>query len=434
MALSSPQVIGENTEGDKLRNYYCDLCSKTCDSANHLAGHLLGRKHQHKLKTIKSQEQKDESRLSSFLKTHMKEEPIVGLEYIIERKKDSIYTYTCQLCGLPICNLPTIVIHLLSSSHTRCYIKKHFPHLMPKSPTKQHSVEIMRDVLVTILELQGNKKQIQVVLLESGGNVREASEDTPPSKPKSDGKMREASEDTPPSKPKSDGKTREASKDAPPSKPKSDGKTREASKDAPPSKPKSDGKTREASKDTPPSKPKSGNISHLKLSPLPNQESRKSYRYNKMLQKSNRNDPPLAKRSRRSPGGNQDVLPSTSHSSKRGSSHYNKSHAIRRDCTAIQELEFRTNNEFFEYFANFVISDDEDVVFIRTITQNCIKALTRFKQEEIERRKTGQQPEAPLEDTSRTAHKIPGILEDETESHLSHFETSLFKEHCKTKA
>ncbi|XP_040207294.1 neurofilament heavy polypeptide-like [Rana temporaria] len=553
MALSSPQVIEENTESDKLQKYSCDICRNKCVTPGSLAQHLLSKKHRHQLKLSKSQEPNVANRLSSFMKAHMNEDPIVGLEYIIESKKDSSYTYTCQLCGLLICPLPTIVAHISHSKHTKCYISKHFPHLLPqfeKFP-KKDNVKSVRDAAVTILELQGNKKEIQEVLPENDGKMREASEDTPPSKPESDGKMREASEDTPPSKPESDGKMREASedtpppskpesdgkmreasedtppskpesdgktqgaskdpppskpesdgktqgaskdpppsksrsdgkmrvaikdpppskpesdgktrgaskdtrppkpesdvkmrvaikdpppskpesdgktrgaskdtppskpesdvkmrvaikdpppskpesdgkmrvaiKDTPPSKPESDGKTRGASKDTPPSKSRNDGKMREAIKDTPPSKPKSGNLSQLKLSPLPYQEKRKSYRYNKVLQKFNSNDPPLAKRSRRCPGGDWDVLPSTAHTSKHESSHYNKSHAIRRDCPAPQELEFRTNDEFFEYFANFVISNDEDVVFIRTITQNCIKALTRFKQEEIERRKT----------------------------------------------
>ncbi|XP_040207293.1 uncharacterized protein LOC120937845 [Rana temporaria] len=421
MALSGPQVIGENAQSGK-RNYYCDICCKMCESANSLAGHFTGNKHKHKLKLIKPQEQNDASRLSVFLKAHMKEEPIVGLEYVIERKEeDYSYTYSCQLCGLQICNLQIIVSHLVNPSHATCYIKKHFSILFPqciKVRTKRGIAQSLRDVAVMILEGQGHKKEIQVVLPDSDGKMREASEDTPPSKPESDSKTKEASKDTPPSKPESDGKMREASKDTPPSKPKSDGKTKEASKDTPPSKPKSGSKTKEASKDTPPSKPKSGNISQLKLSPLPYQESREIYRYNKLFQKYISNDPPLAKRRRCSPGGDQDVLPSTAHTSKHGSSHYNKSQAITMDCTATQELEFRTNDEFFEYFANFVISDDEDVVFIRTIAQNCIKTLTSFLEEDAERQKTGHQPEAPFKDTSRTAQVIPGILEDETQWHL----------------
>ncbi|XP_077341972.1 uncharacterized protein LOC143987248 [Lithobates pipiens] len=370
MSFRGTQVSKGNTQkGDscsKLRNFYCDLCSANCTSATQLAQHFMGTKHKRKLRTTKSQEQNDGRRLSNFLKAHMEEKPIVGLEYVVEEKKGLSYEYSCQLCKVVNADLPTIVTHITDSLHTECYIKEHFTYLLPCSRDeagKGMYAKVLSDAAVMIVKWQKEKEEIQDVL------------------------------------------------------------------------PGSDSKTSGASEDTPPSKPESGNFSHSKLSPNPSpvmviDKSRESYRYNKMLQKtkSSNNDPPLAKRSRRSPGGDQDPLPTTDQISKHRSSHYNKSHAIRMDRTATQKLEFRTNDEFLEYLANFVISDDEDVLFIRTITQNCIKALTSFQEEDAERQKTGHQPEAPLEDTSRTAQEIPGILEDETESLQSGSETSLLKD------
>ncbi|XP_040207292.1 uncharacterized protein LOC120937844 [Rana temporaria] len=354
MSLRREQVSGENTQKgascSKTLNYYCDVCSVQCTSVVQLAEHVQGYKHNRILQSIKPEDENDGRQLGNFLKAHVKTQPIVGMEYVTEVKKDLQYNYSCQLCKVENANLKTIVLHLTESLHNERYIRELLTYLLPSSGYKAG----------------------------------------------------EGMEDAPPSKPESDGKTCKAFEDAPPSKPESDGKTCKAFEDAPPSKPESDGKTCKALEDAPPSKCKSGNCSHSKLSPLP----------------------PLAKRSRRSPGGDQDVLPSMAHIPKDGSSHYNKSQAITMDCTATQELEFRTNNEFFGYFANFVISDDKDVVFIRTITQNCIKALKRFLEEEAKRKKTGHQPKASLTDTSRTARETPGILK----SHLSDFKTILLED------
>ncbi|XP_040207291.1 uncharacterized protein LOC120937843 [Rana temporaria] len=408
---SVPQEKGSHVKIIKATfpKYTCFPCKITCSSAVNLCQHIIGSKH--KTNLLLTQEQDDANRLSSFLNAHMKEDPIVGLEYVMEVKQGSLYKFSCQLCGVVDVDLMKIVGHITDLNHIECYALKHYSHMFsPLVPGISPNArgKALRKIAATITTLQGCKK-IQVKSTSVGGLTESALF------PGGDGKTKKAAEDTIPSKPKRDRKTRKAFEDTLPSKRKGGRKKR-----------------RKAVKDTLPSKHKSRS-SHSKWSPLSYQEkslyeSHESHRYSKMPKVSKSDDPPLAKRIRLSPEGDWDALPSRSHISKHRSSHY-ESQAIRMDCTtAMQELEFRTNEEFFNYVSNFVISNEEDAVFIRTITQNCIRAMTNFEVEEAERQKTTYHSETPLAHTSRTTQEIPDILENKTESHSWGSEMTLLKD------
>ncbi|XP_040207290.1 uncharacterized protein LOC120937842 [Rana temporaria] len=463
----------------KFPKYTCTHCYITCSSAVTMCHHITGSKHKKKL--LSPQEHDDANRLSYFLNAHMKEDPVVGLEYVMEVKQGSLYKFSCQLCGVVDVDLMKIVSHIMDSNHIERYACKHYSHMFsPLVPGlfKTARLKAVRDISVRIVKLQG-RKEIQVKnttvgglteSLFSGGDsktrkaaedtlpttsegdhktktafedtlpskregdskTRKAFEDTLPSKREGDRKTRKVFEDTLPSKREGDRKTRKVFEDTLPSKREGDRKTRKVFEDTLPSKREGDHKTRKAFEDTLPSKHES-RCSHSKWRPLSYREkgldeSHESHRYSKRPKVSKSDDPPLAKRSRLSPEGDWDALPSRPHISKHRSSHY-ESQAIRMDCTtAVQELEFRTNEEFFNYVSNFVISNDEDAVFIRTITQNCIRAMTNFKVEEAERQKTTYHSETPLAHTSRTAQEIPDILENKMESHSWGSKTTLLKD------
>ncbi|XP_040207287.1 uncharacterized protein LOC120937841 isoform X2 [Rana temporaria] len=408
---SVPQEKGSyvKTIKAKFQGYTCFPCKINCSSALTLCHHIIGNKHKKKLRSPR--ERDDAKRLSSFLNVYPKNYPIVGLEYVMEVKQGSLYKFSCQLCGVVDVDLIKIVSHITDLNHIECYALKHYSHMCsPLVPSLNPNArgKALRKIAATISRLQG-RKEIQVKSTSVGGLTESALF------PGGDGKTKKAAEDTIPSKPKGDRKTRKAFEDTLPSKRKGDRK-----------------KTRKAVKDTLPSKHKSRS-SHSKWRPLSYREkgldeSHESYRYSKRPKVSKSDDPPLAKRRRLSPEGDWDSLPSRSHISKHRSSHY-ESQAIRMDCTtAMQDFEFRTNEEFFNYVSNFVISNDEDAVFIRTITQNCIRAMTNFQVEEAEWQKTTYHSETPLAHTSRTTQEIPDILENKTESHSWGSEMTLLKD------
>ncbi|XP_040207289.1 uncharacterized protein LOC120937841 isoform X4 [Rana temporaria] len=392
----------------KFQTYTCLPCNITCYSPVDMSQHVLGNKHKSYLHS--PQERDDANRLSSFLNVHMKKDPVVGLEYVMEVKQGSLYKFSCQLCGVVHVDLMKIVAHITDSNHIERYAWKHYGDLFPPLVPGVRPIaraKVLRDISVRIIKLQKkNRKKIKNTTV--GGLTESALF------PVSDSKTRKSVEDTLPTTPEGDNKTKTAFEDTLPSKREGDRKTRKAFEDTLPYK-------------------RESRSSHLKLRPLSYQEkgldeSHESHRYSKRPKVSKSDDPPLAKRSRLSPEGDWDALPSRPHISKHRSSHY-ESQAIRMDCTtAMQELEFRTNEEFFNYVSNFVISNDEDAVFIRTITQNCIRAMTNFKVEEAERQKTTYHSETPLAHTSRTTQEIPDILENKTESHSWGSEMNLLKD------
>lgn len=411
---------------DKFQRYVCTLCHITCCTAVSMCDHVNGNKHK---SNLLPQEQDDVNRLSYFLNTHMKKDPIVGLEYVMEVKQGSLYKFSCQLCGVVDVTLRKIVTHITDSTHMLLYAWQHHSDLfLPFDSDLQHiaDAKVLRDISLKIILLHG-RKEIQVINTTVGGPTESALF------PGSDRNTRKAVQDTLPTTPEGDGKTKRAFEDTLPSKREGDRKTRKAFMDTLSSKREGDGETRKAFEDTLSSKHESRS-SHSKWRPLSYREkgldeSHESYRYSKRPKVSKSDDPSLAKRSRLSPEGDWGALPSRPHISKHRSSQYNESHATRMDCTtAMQELEFRTNEEFLKYLSNFVISNDEDAVFIQMINLNCIRAVTNFQVEETERQKTTYHSETPLVHTSRTAQEIPHILENKTESHLWGSETTMLKD------
>ncbi|CAI9570915.1 unnamed protein product, partial [Staurois parvus] len=146
--------------------YTCTPCSVNCSSAVALCQHVIGNKHKRKLHI--PQKQNNVNRLSYFLNTYVKEDPIVGLEYVMELEGSS-YKYSCQLCSVVNVNLMKIVGHITGPDHTELYILNHCPDLMPLKHDLQKPsfTKALRDACARIIKLQG-RKEIQVNFTTNG--------------------------------------------------------------------------------------------------------------------------------------------------------------------------------------------------------------------------------------------------------------------------
>lgn len=154
-------------------NYDCGLCDVKCASPVALCEHIQGNKHKMNLKCTAPQEMKDLGRLGYFLHTHWKDDPIIGLEYIVETVLGPSYKYSCQLCNVDT-DLLKIVVHLMDVDHMDRYIKKHHGHLLPSVPKFTKKVvylKTLREVAVKIVEGHG-RRDIQSKNTTSGTPTR----------------------------------------------------------------------------------------------------------------------------------------------------------------------------------------------------------------------------------------------------------------------
>ncbi|KAM5164428.1 uncharacterized protein ACMZJ9_006915 [Mantella aurantiaca] len=471
----TPQKRAAKSESERLWKFNgqrvvqmtkdCNVCSLSCNSTRTLLDHLMGNRHKSKLKLIAPEDVKKIPRLSYFLRQHVKEESILGLEYVQEVRDGTAWRFFCQLCNIMTNKVLRIIDHVTHEGHTVSYIKKHHADLwtpgLQNCANDKNFLILLREISVKILKEHG-AKSIEVILAPHAIKILQD-------------KLKKASE---------------ASR-----------------KD-----------------DARPSKYENRKSSLTKRRPPPSREMERRDGYKKALKKSEVDYPPLAKRGRLYRDEDREALPSRSHKSKRHTKRHARSNmfclqeyreaspsnpdmslpresqqterharsdmfdleedqeaspstpdtSLPRDSpqterhgrsdmfcleeeqesspsrsdtsqqtmryarstifcleeeqesspprsdtsdpmdlhpptedaaleatTAIQELEFHTNAQLLDYLANFQIDDNEDAAFIQVITQNCIKALTRFQEEEAERLGITRQHEALLASASR---------------------------------
>ncbi|KAM9285925.1 uncharacterized protein FYN16_014869 [Cariama cristata] len=83
---------------------------------------------------------KDITCLKDFMNDPKREEPLVGLEHVVEirfegRKEPH---YECKLCGFNT-EMAPMIEHLSGYKHRRAYISKEFPDKMKRKTTDQES-------------------------------------------------------------------------------------------------------------------------------------------------------------------------------------------------------------------------------------------------------------------------------------------------------
>lgn len=137
----------------------CRICNVCCSSIVQLCEHVTGNKHKMKLGLAAPHQVKRLGTMQLFLDMHMKGEPILGLEYVVETLVDSAYAYNCQLCEVQG-DWRKVVGHIVDTDHMTRYIDKHHPDLALGEKTysrKGEHLRALRDISKKILKLSGRK-------------------------------------------------------------------------------------------------------------------------------------------------------------------------------------------------------------------------------------------------------------------------------------
>ncbi|XP_067147231.1 uncharacterized protein [Apteryx mantelli] len=132
-----------------------------------LQSHYRGAKHRKKEKALRPKTvylkrglTKDITCLKDFMRDPKREEPLVGLEHVVEirfegRKEPH---YECKLCGFNT-EMAPMIEHLSGYKHRRAYISKEFPDKMKRKTTdvKECKVSFLRRIAGEIEKTEGLK-------------------------------------------------------------------------------------------------------------------------------------------------------------------------------------------------------------------------------------------------------------------------------------
>ncbi|XP_067147230.1 uncharacterized protein [Apteryx mantelli] len=168
------------------KKYYCEVCKVPCMSSISLQSHYRGAKHRKKEKALRPKTvylkrglTKDITCLKDFMRDPKREEPLVGLEHVVEirfegRKEPH---YECKLCGFNT-EMAPMIEHLSGYKHRRAYISKEFPDKMKRKTTdvKECKVSFLRRIAGEIEKTEGLK------MYKIEGYIRPST--SPPSKKK----------------------------------------------------------------------------------------------------------------------------------------------------------------------------------------------------------------------------------------------------------
>uniref|UniRef100_A0A8C4K9D7 Uncharacterized LOC112989249 n=1 Tax=Dromaius novaehollandiae TaxID=8790 RepID=A0A8C4K9D7_DRONO len=147
--------------------YYCEVCKVPCMSSISLQSHYRGAKHRKKEKALRPKTvclkrglTKDITSLKDFMNDLKREEPLVGLEHVVEirfegRKEPH---YECKLCGFNT-EMALMIEHLSGYKHRRAYLSKEFPDKMKRKTTdvKECKVSFLRRIAGEIEKTEGLK-------------------------------------------------------------------------------------------------------------------------------------------------------------------------------------------------------------------------------------------------------------------------------------
>ncbi|XP_021242066.1 uncharacterized protein LOC110393493 [Numida meleagris] len=183
--------------------YYCEVCKVPCMSSISLQSHYRGMKHRKKeealrfktvycpaapFRTAMSYEtqrpvkrglMKEITCLKDFINDPKREEPLVGLEHVVEirfegRKEPH---YECKLCGFNT-EMAPMIEHLSGYKHRRAYISKEFPDKIKRKATdvKECKVSFLKRIAGELEKTEGLK------MYKIEGYIRPTT--SPPSKKK----------------------------------------------------------------------------------------------------------------------------------------------------------------------------------------------------------------------------------------------------------
>ncbi|XP_074732461.1 uncharacterized protein LOC141946488 [Strix uralensis] len=204
MSAVTEEVKPEDDKRDSEKKiFYCEVCKVPCMSSISLQSHYRGAKHRKKEKALRRKTvycaraplrtpmkyetqrpvkrglTKDITCLKDFMNDPKREEPLVGLEHVVEirfegRKEPH---YECKLCGFNT-EMAPMIEHLSGYKHRRAYISKEFPGKMKRETTevKECKVSFLRRIAGELEKTEGLK------MYKIEGYIRPST--SPPSKKK----------------------------------------------------------------------------------------------------------------------------------------------------------------------------------------------------------------------------------------------------------
>ncbi|XP_019364719.1 PREDICTED: uncharacterized protein LOC109291933 isoform X1 [Gavialis gangeticus] len=166
----------EDAEPEK-KIFYCEICKVPCMSSISLQSHYRGVKHKKReramnpyrapapvmhetARPVKRKLTKDITCLKDFMQDPKREEPLVGLEHVVEirfagRREPH---YECKLCDFNTQMAPMIE-HLSGYKHRRAYVAKEYPDKIKKNmpAMKEDKVSFFRRIAREIEKTEGLK-------------------------------------------------------------------------------------------------------------------------------------------------------------------------------------------------------------------------------------------------------------------------------------
>ncbi|XP_073443939.1 uncharacterized protein [Dendrobates tinctorius] len=150
--------------GQKKSIFYCDVCQIFCSSAIHLSDHIGGVKHRNAVKQDNPELSANLQRLQYFLDTYLKDEPMIGLEYVVEYFKNGSYSYKCNVCDTES-SKSTAALHLTGAKHRKAYLEKHHPELLTEQKYNKRAefTEHMKAIALQVQCKYGRKRIAEVL-------------------------------------------------------------------------------------------------------------------------------------------------------------------------------------------------------------------------------------------------------------------------------
>ncbi|KAH0627125.1 hypothetical protein JD844_002539 [Phrynosoma platyrhinos] len=98
--------------------------------------------------------------LKDFMKDPNREEPLIGLEYVLEvrfKGRRSPF-YECQLCQFNT-EMAPMIQHLTGQKHRKIYLKKHYPDKVKRNPNedKEEKIQFFRRIARDVEKIEGLK-------------------------------------------------------------------------------------------------------------------------------------------------------------------------------------------------------------------------------------------------------------------------------------
>ncbi|KAK1173509.1 hypothetical protein AOXY_G3634 [Acipenser oxyrinchus oxyrinchus] len=148
---------------------YCKICKLKCNNNTQLKSHLKGAKHRARVEEIAKNAQKWRS-LEQYLKNTKLNEPVIGLQYVVEFRSPNDELpphYLCKLCEVQAKQLG-FVTHITGWKHRYNYMKKKHADMVPFDETQVKDARMHKTIqekaeLVEHLEGRG---EIEVVIEE----------------------------------------------------------------------------------------------------------------------------------------------------------------------------------------------------------------------------------------------------------------------------